>query len=259
MFDKTRDVAQYIIDPIMFLALVGCYGIKTFFSLLIHFQFGTLFSVSKFKYVWFARFWAVYGPQLAQGPGRDRVKLLIPEVTGVVLDIGPGTGEWLELLDSSKLTKVYGVEPNADHYARLREHIKEAGLADIYEIIPAGVEDLSKYGIELESVDTILTLQCLCSVPNQRQMIRDLYQYLKPNGGKWVLYEHVVTKQKGIIAMYQATIDLVWPHFLGGCSITRNTEKNLREAGEWSKIDLKQPAEEPIYHMVPHVGGVLVK
>ena len=54
-------------------------------------------------------------------------------------------------------------------------------------------------------------------------------------------------------------IDLVWPHFLGGCSITRDTERWLREAGDWSKIDLKQPEAEPSYQVIPHVMGVLVK
>ena len=54
-------------------------------------------------------------------------------------------------------------------------------------------------------------------------------------------------------------IDLVWPHFLGGCSITRDTGKWLKEAGPWSKVDLKQPEDETPYDMVPHVMGVLTK
>ena len=46
---------------------------------------------------------------------------------------------------------------------------------------------------------------------------------------------------------------------LGGCSITRDTEKYLREAGEWSSIDLRQPDGEPDYQVIPHVIGILQK
>ena len=55
------------------------------------------------------------------------------------------------------------------------------------------------------------------------------------------------------------TIDLIWPYFLGGCSITRDSEKWLREAGTWSKVDLSQPDDEPSYTVLPTVGGVLTK
>ncbi len=54
-------------------------------------------------------------------------------------------------------------------------------------------------------------------------------------------------------------IDLFWPHFIGGCSITRDTARWLKEAGSWSKINLKQPEDEPSYVMVPHRMGVLTK
>ena len=33
----------------------------------------------------------------------------------------------------------------------------------------------------------------------------------------------------------------------------------LKEAGSWSKVDLVQPEDEPIYAMVPHIMGTLTK
>lgn len=56
-----------------------------------------------------------------------------------------------------------------------------------------------------------------------------------------------------------AAVDFIWPHFLGGCSITRDTERWLKKAGPWSKVDLVQPVDEPSYQVIPHVRGVLVK
>jgi hypothetical protein len=54
-------------------------------------------------------------------------------------------------------------------------------------------------------------------------------------------------------------VDLIWPTFLGGCSITRDTGKWLKEVGPWTKVDLKQPPLEPDYQVVPHVMGILQK
>jgi hypothetical protein len=54
-------------------------------------------------------------------------------------------------------------------------------------------------------------------------------------------------------------IDFIWPHFLGGCSITRDTEKFMRGAGQWKDVDLKKPEDEPKWAVLPHVMGVLTK
>lgn len=121
---------------------------------------------------------------------------------------------------------------------------------------------------------TLRQIRCLCSVDNPKAMITSLYKYLKP-GGQWIVYEHVITNVGGLVALYQCehappanlncanreigTLDFIWPYFLGGCSITRDSEKWLREAGTWSAFDLRQPADEPSYKVLPHVSGVLIK
>jgi SAM-dependent methyltransferase len=50
--------------------------------------------------------------------------------------------------------------------------------------------------VQRGSVDTIVTVQCLCSIPGPERVIRDLYPLLKP-GGRWIVYEHVRTKFQG--------------------------------------------------------------
>lgn len=71
--------------------------------------------------------------------------------------------------------------------------MKESGLTDIYEILPCGIEDvmgLKKHGVTLSSIDTVLSVQVLCSVPDPDEMMRRLYALMKP-GGKLIVYEHV--------------------------------------------------------------------
>ena len=73
---------------------------------------------------------------------------------------------------------------------------------DIYEIIGCGAEELqTKGGLQPESIDTIITVQCLCSIPTPQLIIKNLYPLLKP-GGQWLVYEHVRTKYQGDLVGY---------------------------------------------------------
>ena len=118
---------------------------------------------------------------------------LVAKAHGTVLELGPGSGTQLPRYDLSKIDHVYGVEPNVDLHDALRSNVKKAGLSDVYTIVPCVIEDFAKlkeYGLEAESVDTITSMQVLCSVPEPEKLARDLYRLLKP-GGQMIVYEHV--------------------------------------------------------------------
>ena len=138
----------------------------------------------------------VVGPMFADGDNETAIPALVAEASGVVLELGPGIGSQLPRYDTSKITKIYGVEPNVDLHKSLRESIKASGLSDIYEIVPCGIEDvveLKKHGITLGSVDTVLSVQVLCSVPDPDEMLKRLYALMKPRG-QFIVYEHVKSK-----------------------------------------------------------------
>lgn len=136
------------------------------------------------------------GPTFAERDMQTAIPALVWEASGVVLELGPGIGSQLSRYDTAKITKIYGVEPNVDLHQSLRETVKASGLIDVYEIVPCGVEDaaeLKKHGIVLDSIDTILSVQVLCSVSDPNETLRHLYALLKP-GGQLILYEHVKSK-----------------------------------------------------------------
>lgn len=88
---------------------------------------------------------------------------------------------------------MYGIEPNAKLHAALRENIKKEGLSDIYTIIPCGVEDfetIRSYGVEEGTMDTVMSIQVLCSVPRPEEMVKAMYRHLKP-GGQMLVHEHM--------------------------------------------------------------------
>lgn len=112
---------------------------------------------------------------------------------GTVLEVGPGSGNQLSRYDKSKIQRIYGVEPNVELHDALRATIKRCGLSDIYTIVPCGVEDfatLEKYGVAEGSIDTVMSVQVLCSVPRPAEMTKAMYRLLK-KGGQMIVYEHV--------------------------------------------------------------------
>jgi SAM-dependent methyltransferase len=262
----------------------------------------SLLSWSRLHSLWFSRFWHSIGPQVQTSTSPFVIPLLSglvhrgvvvppssaqhPGLGGTVLEIGAGSGLWASLFSDEHLppagptvgtlgvrtpiSHIYGVEPNPAVHAALRERVAAAGLGGRYEIVPVGIEDLLATGrVAAESVDCIVSVLCLCSIPEPARNIRELYKCLKP-GGRWYVFEHVKAfpEQGRVLSWYQgesfliwvllgwgwwltclgtAFINLFWPICIGGCNIRRDTVNYLLEAGEWSDIDLRQPPQEPWY------------
>lgn len=202
MLNTVTDPILSILRPIYLLTLSGFFGILTFLSLLTSLDFSILLSLQAFKDHWFARFWKYYGP-ISQSGGEPVVGPLLKDARGVVLEVGSGTGNWLHLYNAKQITKFYSIEPNRGHHEALLLKARQTGLFDVFELIPERVEDLQgRAGIEKSSIDTVSTLQVLCSIDEPGAMISELYELLKP-GGSWLVYEHVKTRFGGPITWYQ--------------------------------------------------------
>jgi SAM-dependent methyltransferase len=199
----------------------------------------SIFSWSRLQHAWFSAFWGWAGPRIRESNGPRITALLdgrvtnarvvdepvTPPVSGTVLDIGPGAGYWVDLYartqrlkgspgsgTASNTTKIYGLEPNHALHANLIERVRDARLEDVYEIVPAGIQELCHatvlgenqlaLTIEKRSVDCIVSLLCLCSIPDPEANIKELYSYLK-EGGRWYVFEHVRAGKYWPMRLYQ--------------------------------------------------------
>lgn len=134
-----------------------------------------------------------------------------------MLDIGPGSGSWVDVYaevraGGASIKKIYGVEPGLEAHGQLSKSIREAGLEDLYEILPVGVDALEGVKVKgdhykdqqlrKESVDCIVSFLCLCSIPEPEKNVAELYSYLK-KGGRWYVFEHVRIQGNRPMQLYQ--------------------------------------------------------
>lgn len=228
-----------------------------------------------FKHKAFSKLWFKCGGAMSLEMPPGTVEL-VAAASGLVLDLGPGTGTQLHLFTPSKITMIYGVEPAVDMHPELKRAADKCLLGEKYQILAAGAEPeslipaLAKKNLlgagEKEGsgvFDTIVSLRVLCGVPDQEETARSLYRLLKP-GGRLILCEHVKqTYPDGgdLIAWFiqKVYMALGWKFFLGGCCLDRNTVAVLdKVAGPdgWKEINVKcvNPCAA-----VPHIVGEMVK
>ncbi|WAO89758.1 Hypothetical protein NCS54_00715900 [Fusarium falciforme] len=291
-----RELFHHLIDPYLFMSISFRFLPGTILDLLRAGDFRTLLSPSAFKEAWFGNTWAFVGPQVKVNAEKRVIPLLEgrvhngevvqdvvnPPIDGLVLEIGAGSGMWADVFakvgggvgghdeqlrhrkGGNGLTRVYGIEPNPQSAAALRRRVKEVGLEGVYEVVPVGIESINDPTawdgrIEPGTVDCIVTILCLCSIPEPEKNIKLLYESLK-KGGRWYAYEHVQVEQGGfLLRAYQWLTNIVWSQVMGSCRMCRATGKTLREAGPWEKIDLAPPVGEPRFELLPHVLGTLTK
>lgn len=181
-----------LLVPVVMILVATLYIPLTAGHLLLRADFTCFIDFYQFQQIWFQRFWSFFG-WLSKPLFAPDIEATLNSAHGIVLDVGSGAGDWLYALSpcrNPKISKVILLEPNPHFHARLRASAEENGLAGKYEIIGCRAEDLEYEGIQLQTIDTIVTVHVLCSIPSPEKVIDKLYNFLRP-GGRWLVYEHV--------------------------------------------------------------------
>ncbi len=176
---------------------------------------------------------------------------LFRQISGRVVEIGPGTGVNFEYLP--KEIEWLGIEPNELFWSDLYE---KARLKGIQAKIEKG--DSSKISLSDNSVDVVLVTLVLCSVNNPVQMICEAKRILKP-GGKLIFIEHVAAARKTGLRFLQEIFNPVGKFIADGCNCNRETWKFLESAG-FQKLEIShQKINGTIPFLSPHIIGYAIK
>lgn len=148
---------------------------------------------------------------------------IIPQASGVVLEIGAGGGRNFALYDRDKVERVIALEPDAAMVKRGRERVPDGLKLDWLE---RGAEAA---GLAPGSVDTIVTTYTLYTIPDAVRALAALRPALKP-GGRLLFCEHGLAPDADV-TKWQKRIEPVWRPMAGGCHLTRDVDAMIMAAG----------------------------
>lgn len=175
---------------------------------------------------------------------------LFRELSGYVLEIGPGTGSNLPYFQGQPV-KWIGIEPNPFMHAYLRDRATALGVpVDLRkgaaESLPAGDA----------SVEVVVSSLVLCSVTDPQRVLAEILRVLKP-GGKFIFIEHVAAPPGTGLRRLQQFVRPLWQRMGDGCHPDREIGRAIESAG-FASVSI-EPFDAPVPIVKPHIAGVAVK
>lgn len=173
---------------------------------------------------WYSRiFAAVYDPLLARTERETLAPLrkeLLAGLTGVILDLGAGTGSNLAHLPAGEADRVIFLDSSFPMISRgLSKGMRHAGTPVIGTATALPFPD--------KTFDAVVATLVLCSVADLSAGLREIRRILK-GGGTLRVMEHVLSDHPKMAAL-QRTGTPLWRRLAGGCHLDRTTDKMLRE------------------------------
>jgi len=144
---------------------------------------------------------------------RQREKV-VPRARGRVLEVGIGSGLNLPFYDSTKVSKVWGLDPSPE-MTRMAERTARS--------LPFEVEFVGLPGDEIpledQSVDTVVVTYTLCTIPETTPALRQMKRVLRP-GGELIFCEHGAAPDASV-RRWQDRLNPIWKRLGGGCNLNR--------------------------------------
>lgn len=179
----------------------------------------------------------------------DRKQALFTPLTGVILELGPGTGPNLKYFRPD--THWIGVEPNPAMHPYLQQEAAELGRA----VELRNLED-GRLPAEDASVDAVVSTLVLCTVPDPAATVGEIMRVLKP-GGRFVFLEHVAAPRHTGLRRLQRWVRPLWRRFTDGCHPDRETALIIEQSG-FSHVELER-FSLPLTIVGPHIAGVAIQ
>ena len=157
-------------------------------------------------------------------PNMKQREKVVPRAEGEVLEIGVGSGLNLAYYDTTKVRKLWGLEPAEGMRKLARKKLEDAKL-DVEWIDLPGEE----IPLDANSVDTVLVTYTLCTIPDAHRALRGMHRVLRPDG-KLLFCEHGIAPDADV-RKWQNRINPIWRRLAGGCNINRDIPNILESSG----------------------------
>lgn len=155
---------------------------------------------------------------------------VVPRASGIVLEIGIGTGLNLPYYDASRVERLIGLDPSEKSWELAGE--RAAHLDFDVEFIGLPGEQIP---LEDASVDTVLVTYSLCTIPDPVSALHGMARVLRP-GGSLYFCEHGKAPDANV-CQWQDRINPFWRRIVGGCHVNREIPQLLK-AGGFDVVDM---------------------
>ena len=149
---------------------------------------------------------------------------VVPQASGVILEVGIGSGLNIPFYDRSKVEEVIGLDPSPELNAMAKKVADEYNLP--VDFMLSGAEEMA---LPNNYVDTVLVTYTMCTIPDVLSANKEMLRVLKP-GGKLIFCEHGLAPDANV-SKWQSRIDPFWGKIAGGCHLNRNIPELIRSAG----------------------------
>jgi ubiquinone/menaquinone biosynthesis C-methylase UbiE len=172
-------------------------------------------------------------------------RLVVPEATGKVLEVGVGTGLNFGLY--AGVESLAGVDP--DPYMLERARPRAAALPFPAELHQAGAERMPFADAHF---DTAVVTFTLCTIPDPTRALAEVRRVLKP-GGRLLFVEHTRSIQP-FLATFQDALTPLWKRIGGGCHLNRRAVALVEAAG--FRVRRTEPVWRETWTLFPVYRGM---
>ncbi len=151
---------------------------------------------------------------------RERV---VPQASGIVLEIGAGSGLNLRLY-GSRVERLYALDPSPALLRMARRKKAPTG-------VPVAFVDARAEAIPIPdaSVDAIVTTFTLCTISDPLVALREMKRVLRP-GGRLLFAEHGLAPEPSV-QRWQQRCNPLWRRMAGGCNLDRPIDALIEASG----------------------------
>ena len=160
----------------------------------------------------------------ATKPIRKQREKVVPLCKGIVLEIGSGSGPNFPYYKTSKVKKIFALEPEKEMIELARQETKKSSIE-----ITFLQEYAERISLKDNSVDTILLTYSLCTIPDPISALKEMKRVLRSNGCL-VYCEHGMAPESSI-RKWQNRLNPINSYFSGGCNLNRNITQLITESG----------------------------
>jgi ubiquinone/menaquinone biosynthesis C-methylase UbiE len=158
-------------------------------------------------------------------PARIQRQKIVPFASGMVLEIGIGSGLNLGFYDPDKVDNIIGLDPSEEMLAIAEKSLPQHSHS--VRLVKGSAEDVP---LKRDSVDTIVITYVMCSIPEVELALKEFKRVLKP-GGRLLFCEHGMAPDP-FVRKWQNRMNPIWKRVSGGCHLNRNIPKII-ESGSF--------------------------